>query len=191
MRSVRNSIRRFFVRGRVSDASGSEEHPQNDSTVRIPPEHSDVSFGSTSLIVDIPVGDDSAQSWTTGDQRNEPITFPNAQVHINISEATSAGCAQPWTHLGPKPSVRSVYTGRSVGSRIERKPSIFRGLFLVDDNRVALKLFGSRIGIQREEERLKNCGHCVIHPCSRFRLVYLKVVLPLRAYSSHVFSLPI
>ena len=46
------------------------------------------------------------------------------------------------------------------------------GLFHVWDNRLAMKMFGSRNGIQREEERRKNCKHWVIHPCSKFRYTH-------------------
>ena len=37
------------------------------------------------------------------------------------------------------------------------------------DNRLSMKLFGSRKGIQKEKRRLKAAGHFIIHPCSKFR----------------------
>ena len=37
------------------------------------------------------------------------------------------------------------------------------------DNRLSMKLFGSRKGIQKEKRRLKAAGNLIIHPCSKFR----------------------
>lgn len=37
------------------------------------------------------------------------------------------------------------------------------------DNRLSMKLFGSRKGIQKEQRRLKDAGNLIIHPCSMFR----------------------
>ena len=50
---------------------------------------------------------------------------------------------------------------------VERK--LLKSLFHVPDNRLTLKLFGSKNEIKKEEERRKNCRHWVIHPCSKFR----------------------
>lgn len=44
-------------------------------------------------------------------------------------------------------------------------------LFQVSDNRLAMKLFGSRNALQKEKQRQKATGIFVIHPCSSFRSV--------------------
>ena len=37
------------------------------------------------------------------------------------------------------------------------------------DNKLAMKLFGSRKGVLKERLRQQRAGHCIIHPCSNFR----------------------
>ena len=39
------------------------------------------------------------------------------------------------------------------------------------DNKLAMKLFGSRKGLLKERLRQQRAGHCIIHPCSTFRSV--------------------
>ena len=39
------------------------------------------------------------------------------------------------------------------------------------DNKLAMKLFGSRKGVLKERLRQQRAGHCIIHPCSNFRFV--------------------
>lgn len=41
--------------------------------------------------------------------------------------------------------------------------------FQPTDNRLAMKLFGSRKALVKERIRQKTSGHWVIHPCSSFR----------------------
>ena len=147
---------------------------------------SDASYGSTST-VDIPVADDyrledGANVWATGVQHNEPHPIPTVKIHRTFSESTvaattSATHTQSWPHLDPKASMRSTFTGRSGVSWVERKPTFFKGLFHVHDNKIALKLFGSKNGIYKEDERLKQCGYCVIHPCSKFRSVFVRFMI--------------
>lgn len=38
-----------------------------------------------------------------------------------------------------------------------------------NDNKLSMKLFGSKRGIQKEKKRLKAAGFFIIHPCSSFR----------------------
>ena len=70
--------------------------------------------------------------------------------------------------LKPPPTVPgSVRSSRSQVFPIVKNK--VNSLFHVWDNRFALKIFGSRNGIMREEERRKNSKHWIIHPCSKFR----------------------
>ena len=132
------------------------------------------SFGSTST-VDIPIDYEcSAIAWAAGVQESEPLPTPNVPRVKSVSEptvasTTSAVHAESRPHLVPKMSARSAFTGRN---RLERR-DFFKGLFHVWDNQFAMKLFGSRNGIKKEEERLKNCHHTVIHPCSKIRQVFV------------------
>jgi len=44
-----------------------------------------------------------------------------------------------------------------------------RAMFQVADNRLAMKLFGSRNALLKEKQRQNAVGNFVIHPCSNFR----------------------
>ena len=45
----------------------------------------------------------------------------------------------------------------------------FMDLLKPSDNKLAMKLFGSRKGVLKERLRQQRAGHCIIHPCSTFR----------------------
>ena len=47
----------------------------------------------------------------------------------------------------------------------------FMDLLKPSDNKLAMKLFGSRKGVLKERLRQQRAGHCIIHPCSNFRFV--------------------
>ena len=49
--------------------------------------------------------------------------------------------------------------------------SYFLDLLKPSDNKLAMKLFGSRKGVLKERLRQQRAGHCIIHPCSNFRFV--------------------
>ncbi|CAM1303663.1 Uncharacterised protein r2_g1346 [Pycnogonum litorale] len=55
----------------------------------------------------------------------------------------------------------------------ETKPSFIRhqleALFQPTDNKLAMKLFGSKKALMKERIRQKAAGHWIIHPCSNFR----------------------
>lgn len=91
--------------------------------------------------------------------------------------------------------------GRAEGAdRDERRSSSFdpsvRGTstvvnYLMDllkpsDNKLAMKLFGSRKGLLKERLRQQRAGHCIIHPCSNFRFVSLSSLSPCRRRTSMV-----
>ena len=45
----------------------------------------------------------------------------------------------------------------------------FAAFFQVSDNKLAMKLFGNRLSLEKEKRRHLAVGHWVIHPCSSFR----------------------
>lgn len=78
-----------------------------------------------------------------------------------------------------------IYSPENVHSKEKRSsldPSL-RGTsnivnYLMDllkpsDNKLAMKLFGSRKGVLKERLRQQRAGHCIIHPCSNFRFVLI------------------
>ncbi|CAF0930668.1 unnamed protein product [Didymodactylos carnosus] len=49
--------------------------------------------------------------------------------------------------------------------------SYFMDLLKPGDNKLAMKLFGSKKGVLKERLRQQRAGYCIIHPCSSFRYV--------------------
>ncbi|KAF2368439.1 Ion transport N-terminal [Trinorchestia longiramus] len=63
---------------------------------------------------------------------------------------------------------------------VEPKPSFLKNqlqaLFQPTDNKLAMKLFGSKKALMKERIRQKAAGHWIIHPCSNFRPAYLRPI---------------
>ncbi|ROT78575.1 hyperpolarization-activated cyclic nucleotide-modulated cation channel splice variant ABs-I [Penaeus vannamei] len=59
---------------------------------------------------------------------------------------------------------------------VEPKPSFLKNqlqaLFQPTDNKLAMKLFGSKKALMKERIRQKAAGHWIIHPCSNFRFYW-------------------
>ena len=121
-------------------------------------EHPDVlsSASETSHALDVPI------HYTT--QPTVP-RISDLQARLPPNLGTSS---EPMGWENTARSVYSVRTGASVFG-FERRRNLVKSFFHVWDNRLALKLFGSKQGIKKEEERLENCPYRVIHPCSKFR----------------------
>lgn len=48
-------------------------------------------------------------------------------------------------------------------------------MFHISDNRLAMKLFGSRTALDRERRRHRQLDQWIVHPCSNFRLLTITV----------------
>ncbi|XP_041464539.1 potassium/sodium hyperpolarization-activated cyclic nucleotide-gated channel 2-like [Lytechinus variegatus] len=80
------------------------------------------------------------------------------------------------------------------GSPMQAKPVGFlqRQLWTVlqpSDNRLSMKLFGSKKGLQNEKFRLRKAGVLIIHPCSHFRFYWDLLMLCL--IMANVILLPV
>ncbi|CAF1382243.1 unnamed protein product [Adineta ricciae] len=53
----------------------------------------------------------------------------------------------------------------------------FMDLLKPSDNKLAMKLFGSKKGLLKERLRQQRSGHCIIHPCSNFRFYWDLIML--------------
>lgn len=104
--------------------------------------------------------------------------FGTHVIRVNNEECPRAGSEPNITTQSINTPLRippssSAVSGRSVRSAISQMipntENRFRTLFTVWDTRLSMKLFGSKNGIRKEEERRKNCKHFIIHPCSKFR----------------------
>lgn len=151
----------FFTR------TSSEPHPPQSSLIlqqTLSKAHSTASLGST---VDIPV-----ECNNSNQLQNDVAEHPNVP-HVIITRTSGE---PPPPQLSRARLQQTLSKAHSTMSRRSNwsmmgdyRMNFVRRLFHVSDNRLAMKLFGDRRGIRQEEERLKNCSHLLIHPCSKFR----------------------
>ena len=77
---------------------------------------------------------------------------------------------------GTKTDFWDIWFRNSVSS--EAKPNWVRNqlqnIFAPTDNKLAMKLFGSKKALMKERVRQKEIGHWIIHPCSSFRLNFCR-----------------
>ncbi|XP_069941624.1 potassium/sodium hyperpolarization-activated cyclic nucleotide-gated channel 3 isoform X2 [Cherax quadricarinatus] len=94
-----------------------------------------------------------------------------SKVHFGGDDVSLYGT--PKEELGPG-QLCVGSTGASTG--VEPKPSFLKNqlqaLFQPTDNRLAMKLFGSKKALMKERIRQKAAGHWIIHPCSNFRFYW-------------------
>lgn len=85
----------------------------------------------------------------------------SGKVHFGLDDVSLYGT--PKEEPGPTP----------LGSAEAGKQSFLKNqlqaLFQPTDNKLAMKLFGSKKALMKERIRQKASGHWVIHPCSSFR----------------------
>ena len=71
------------------------------------------------------------------------------------------------------PMTASQCSSRGISVSSEAKPGWVRNqlqnIFQPTDNKLAMKLFGSKKALIQERVRQKAAGHWIIHPCSSFR----------------------
>ena len=169
-RNWREGLRRVF-RTRPNRIVGHTpdlplQHPQSEESVTQSLLES-VTTASLETALDIPI--EYAPGSAQPDAEGPHTKIPSIFISRTGNRSETVGHPPPKSKQ-PISQARSTVSARSnlTISGAERK---LRSLFHVSDNRIALKLFGSRRGIMKEEERLKNCQHWVIHPCSKFRWV--------------------
>lgn len=118
------------------------------------------------------INKDNVQQQTGGSGGGAGTTSSTAgsyaagRVHFSNSAAGAGGddvslYGTPKEEAGPGPGPANM------GG--EPKPSFIRALFQPTDNKLAMKLFGSKKALMKERMRQKAAGHWIIHPCSNFR----------------------
>ncbi|CAH0550958.1 unnamed protein product [Brassicogethes aeneus] len=85
----------------------------------------------------------------------------SGKVHFGVDDVSLYGT--PKEEPGPTP-LGSAEAGKQ--SFIKNQ---LQALFQPTDNKLAMKLFGSKKALMKERIRQKAAGHWVIHPCSSFR----------------------
>lgn len=159
----KDKLRRGFGRGstRVAQAPSELHGPDPMRCFRMEMEDQFIASRSIDSIVDFPV--ENVPNQDGEDEQETDSWACTAEQPTLLSDMH-----------GYQPQVsyaRSTFSNRSVnpGFDVSGNRAFLRSVFNIWDNRLALKLFGSRRGILKEEERLKNCQHWIIHPCSKFR----------------------
>jgi hypothetical protein len=94
---------------------------------------------------------------------------PSGKVHFSSEKDDVSLYGTPKEELAPPSGLSS--RGFSIAS--ELKPGWVRNqlqnIFQPTDNKLAMKLFGSKKALIQERVRQKAAGHWIIHPCSSFR----------------------
>lgn len=86
---------------------------------------------------------------------------PSMQVHFDDVSLYGTPKEEPMPNI---PIVSEKVSANFLKSQLQ-------SWFQPTDNRLAMKLFGSRKALVKERIRQKTSGHWVIHPCSSFRWV--------------------
>lgn len=102
---------------------------------------------------------------------NDTMNYKGSgKVHFGVDDVSLYGT--PKEEPGPTPiaaaSVASGASGQDPGKQSFIKNQL-QALFQPTDNKLAMKLFGSKKALMKERIRQKAAGHWVIHPCSSFR----------------------
>ncbi|KAK0080855.1 hypothetical protein PV325_013223 [Microctonus aethiopoides] len=93
------------------------------------------------------------------DTGNEMNYKGSGKVHFGVDDVSLYGT--PKEELGPG------LPGQEVKQSFLKNQ--LQALFQPTDNKLAMKLFGSKKALMKERIRQKAAGHWVIHPCSSFR----------------------
>ncbi|KAF7406522.1 hypothetical protein HZH68_005891 [Vespula germanica] len=91
--------------------------------------------------------------------RNEMNYKGSGKVHFGVDDVSLYGT--------PKEEPGPGLPGQEVKQSFLKNQ--LQALFQPTDNKLAMKLFGSKKALMKERIRQKAAGHWVIHPCSSFR----------------------
>lgn len=99
---------------------------------------------------------------------NDTMNYKGSQgkVHFGVDDVSLYGT--PKEEPGPTPLGAAATSGQDPGKQSFIKNQL-QALFQPTDNKLAMKLFGSKKALMKERIRQKAAGHWVIHPCSSFR----------------------
>ncbi|XP_039314499.1 potassium/sodium hyperpolarization-activated cyclic nucleotide-gated channel 2 isoform X7 [Solenopsis invicta] len=97
-----------------------------------------------------------------GDTGNEMNYKGSGKVHFGVDDVSLYGT--------PKEEPGPGLPGQEVKQSFLKNQ--LQALFQPTDNKLAMKLFGSKKALMKERIRQKTAGHCVIHPCSNFRFYW-------------------
>lgn len=154
-----------LANGRVAAAQSEEE-------IRTPPprrlakdDSIKISIENTNTCTDSLVTALDDETLLIADYLSNDMNYKGSgKVHFGVDDVSLYGT--PKEEPGPTP----------LGSAEAGKQSFLKNqlqaLFQPTDNKLAMKLFGSKKALMKERIRQKASGHWVIHPCSSFRFYW-------------------
>ncbi|KAF5304811.1 hypothetical protein FQR65_LT07828 [Abscondita terminalis] len=166
-----------LANGRVAAAQSEEE-------IRTPPprrlakdDSIKISIENTNTCTDSLVTALDDETLLIADYLSNDMNYKGSgKVHFGVDDVSLYGT--PKEEPGPTP----------LGSAEAGKQSFLKNqlqaLFQPTDNKLAMKLFGSKKALMKERIRQKASGHWVIHPCSSFRFLLDTETLKLQQLKS-------
>ncbi|XP_023333730.1 potassium/sodium hyperpolarization-activated cyclic nucleotide-gated channel 3, partial [Eurytemora carolleeae] len=130
------------------------------------------------ISIDIPADETRhLLEYQMGTDRVSPgTTEPSSKVHFSTERADDVSLyGTPKEEVPPQPT--SPMARNSVSSDTKSQSSGWvrsqlQNIFAPTDNKLAMKLFGSKKALMQERVRQKAAGHWIIHPCSSFRFYW-------------------
>lgn len=93
----------------------------------------------------------------------------NNKVHFSTEKDDVSLYGTPKEELGPINTSRTSVSSESKPGWVRNQ---LQNIFAPTDNKLAMKLFGSKKALMKERVRQKAIGHWIIHPCSSFRFYW-------------------
>ncbi|KAJ8925814.1 hypothetical protein NQ315_009664 [Exocentrus adspersus] len=151
-----------LANGRVA-AAQSEEEIRSPPPRRLAKDDSiKISIENTNTCTDSLVTALDDETLLIADYFSNDMNYKGSgKVHFEVEDVSLYGT--PKEEPGPTP-LGSAEAGKQ--SFIKNQ---LQALFQPTDNKLAMKLFGSKKALMKERIRQKAAGHWVIHPCSSFR----------------------
>ncbi|XP_068896095.1 potassium/sodium hyperpolarization-activated cyclic nucleotide-gated channel 2 isoform X9 [Tenebrio molitor] len=154
-----------LANGRVA-AAQSEEEIRSPPPRRLAKDDSiKISIENTNTCTDSLVTALDDETLLIADYLSNDMNYKGSgKVHFGVDDVSLYGT--PKEEPGPTP-LGSAEAGKQ--SFIKNQ---LQALFQPTDNKLAMKLFGSKKALMKERIRQKAAGHWVIHPCSSFRFYW-------------------
>lgn len=152
-----------LANGRATGVTAAQSEEEIRTTPRLAKDDSiKISIENTNTCTDSLVTALDDETLLIADFLSNDMNYKGSgKVHFGVDDISLYGT--PKEEPGPTP-LGSAEAGKQ--SFIKNQ---LQALFQPTDNKLAMKLFGSKKALMKERIRQKAAGHWVIHPCSSFR----------------------
>ncbi|XP_044735484.1 potassium/sodium hyperpolarization-activated cyclic nucleotide-gated channel 2 isoform X2 [Chrysoperla carnea] len=155
-----------LANGRAAGVTAAQSEEEIRTTPRLAKDDSiKISIENTNTCTDSLVTALDDETLLIADFLSNDMNYKGSgKVHFGVDDISLYGT--PKEEPGPTP-LGSAEAGKQ--SFIKNQ---LQALFQPTDNKLAMKLFGSKKALMKERIRQKAAGHWVIHPCSSFRFYW-------------------